>query len=258
MKWNLCLLIIVFLWYTGCSNPEVSGERNEPVSFYELRIYEAEPGKMNDLHARFRDHTLALFAEHGMTGIGYWVPVQNPESHLYFILGYPDRQAREAAWQAFRADPRWLEAREASEVRGPLVKSIRSVFLKPTDYSPPVSPAIEVPPRIFEFREYISTPGNLDRLHARFRDHTLGLFSRHGIRHFGYWSPVDSDQGAQNTLIYLMSHVSVESREASFAAFRADPDWLEARAASESEAGESLTERVDAILMQATDYSPTR
>jgi len=105
---------------------------------FELRIYHAAPGKMKALHARFRDHTNKLFKKHGMTLIGYWTPTDEKEAEkkLYYILAYPSKEAGEKSWKAFREDPDWSTAREASEKNGKLVAKVESVYLNPTDYSP--------------------------------------------------------------------------------------------------------------------------
>jgi hypothetical protein len=102
---------------------------------FEMRTYYAAPGKIEALHARFRDHTTRLFQKHGMTNVGYWVPKEKPDTIVY-ILAYKSREAREAAWKAFRDDPEWQTARKNSEVNGPLTTKIDSVFMDATDYSP--------------------------------------------------------------------------------------------------------------------------
>jgi hypothetical protein len=107
---------------------------------FEMRTYYAAPGKLEDLQARFRDHTLKLFAKHGMTNVGYWVPVdektgQPTGNTLVYILAFPSFEARTKAWDAFRADPAWTAVRDASEKNGKLLEKIDSVFLKATDYS---------------------------------------------------------------------------------------------------------------------------
>ncbi|MEX0772042.1 MAG: NIPSNAP family protein [Balneolales bacterium] len=249
---------VLLMLLTGCSQPDDEQAKADENNFYELRVYDAEPGKLDDLNARFRDHTVPLFEKHNMENIGYWIPIQNTENRLYYILAYPSREAREASWEAFHSDPDWIEAKEASEVDGSLVASVQSIYLNATDYSPEISPSIAENPRTFELRTYTATPGNLDRLHARFRDHTIDLFSKHGMEHFGYWSPVDADKGADDTLIYFITHNGPESRDASFDAFRKDPEWTAAADASEEDAGGSLTISVDPIMMVPTDYSPTQ
>ena len=84
---------------------------------FEMRTYDANPGKMKALQVRFRDHTTQLFAKHGMTIIGFWNPVdpKEAEEKLIYILAYPSREAAEKSWDAFRVDPVWQEAKAASE-----------------------------------------------------------------------------------------------------------------------------------------------
>jgi hypothetical protein len=227
---------------------------------YELRVYYASQGKLEALHARFRDHTMALFTKHGMTNVGYWTPLENPESKLYYILSYPNREARETSWKNFMADADWKAAFAASEKDGTLVAKIESTFLHTVDFSPEVAPRSAAPARTFELRTYTASTGNLSHLMKRFREHTVALFSKHGMKHFGYWE-LDKDQPAADaTLLYLLIHDSKESCAASFASFRDDPAWTAARTASEKEAGGSLTVDggVKSVLMAPTPYSPAK
>ena len=104
-----------------------------------MRTYHASPGKLNALHARFRDHTNKLFVKHGIELIGYWTPTDEPRSKdtLIYILAYADREAREKAWKDFQADPDWVKAKAESEKDGPLLaRPPESVFMSPTDFSP--------------------------------------------------------------------------------------------------------------------------
>jgi NIPSNAP len=107
---------------------------------FEMRTYYAAPGKLEDLQARFRNHTTKLFEKHGMTNIGYWVPVDGKTGEpngntLVYILAFPSLEARQKAWDGFRTDPAWTAARDESERNGKLVEKVDSVFLKATDYS---------------------------------------------------------------------------------------------------------------------------
>jgi hypothetical protein len=79
--------------------------------------------------------------------------------------------------------------------------------------------------RCYEMRTYHTPPGKLQELHARFRDHTVKLFEKHGMTNIGYWTPMDKEKGEDNTLIYLLAYPSREAREKSWKAFMADPDW---------------------------------
>lgn len=105
---------------------------------FEIRTYTTEEGKLEALHARFRDHTTKLFEKHGMTNIGYWSPKDEPlaRNTLIYVLAYPSREAAKKSWDAFRSDPAWQKAQKESEVNGKLVKKVDSVFMDPTDYSP--------------------------------------------------------------------------------------------------------------------------
>ena len=107
-------------------------------AFYEMRTYYAAPGKFDALNARFRDHTLGLFARHGMINVAYWSQPDVADGKLVYVLAYKDLAARDAAWAAFRADPDWQAAAKASEIGGKLTAKVESVYLKMTDYSPPL------------------------------------------------------------------------------------------------------------------------
>jgi NIPSNAP len=103
-------------------------------------------------------------------------------------------------------------------------------------------------------------PGNLKHLNARFRDHTVKLFKRHGIDQFGYWCPLKGQPGAGNVLIYLLTHKSPEAAKASFGEFLKDPDWKAAAQASKEAVGGPLLVKggVKSVFMKATDYSPSK
>jgi hypothetical protein len=106
--------------------------------YFEMRTYHTPAGKLDALHARFRDHTTALFKKHGIDNIGYWVPAEGQKGAgdtLVYILAYPSKAAGEASWKAFREDPEWIKAKDASEKDGKLVEKVDQLFMTPTDYS---------------------------------------------------------------------------------------------------------------------------
>lgn len=236
----------------------VAAEKDTRV--FEMRTYFAAPGKLDALHARFRDHTTRLFEKHGMTNIGYWEPIENPDNKLIFVLAYPSREAREMSWKAFGNDPDWQKAKADSEKDGELVTRIEQRFMTATDFSPEIKPSAGASKRAFELRTYTTTPGNLAALHDRFRNHTMKLFAKHGMTNLFYWQLMPDQPAAENTLIYLLAHDSADAGKASFTAFRADPDWIAARTASEQKAGGSLTvpDGVKSLYLKAAHYSPTR
>ena len=105
---------------------------------FEARIYKCNPGKLDALHARFRDHTCKLFAKHGMEVIAFWTPAEGDAASdtLIYVLAFPSVEAQKKAWDAFRADPDWIKAKADSEKDGVLVKDVQSTNMKATDYSP--------------------------------------------------------------------------------------------------------------------------
>ena len=109
--------------------------------------------------------------------------------------------------------------------------------------------------RIFELRTYHTAPGKMDALNARFRDHTNALFKKHGMEIIGFWQPADPKQ-ADKTLIYILAFPSKEAAAKSWAAFRADPDWVKVR--KESEKDGALVAKVESVYMTGTDYSPLK
>jgi hypothetical protein len=119
-----------------------SGERTvnpaPDTAVYELRIYHAAPGKLPDLLARFRDHTISLFDRHGIRSVAYWTPTDEPEKSntLIYILRHPSREAAAANWKAFQDDPHWKSVKEKSEANGKLVEKVDSTYMALTDFSP--------------------------------------------------------------------------------------------------------------------------
>ena len=139
MKRCLTLLVAAGLVYAGLNvTREAQGGKKVDNRVFELRTYYANPGKMEALHARFREHTNKLFVKHGMTLIGYWSPIDAKEAQekLIYILAYPSKEAAAASWKGFQNDPDWKTAKAKSEEQGPLVAKVVSVYMNPTDYSP--------------------------------------------------------------------------------------------------------------------------
>lgn len=107
--------------------------------------------------------------------------------------------------------------------------------------------------RVFEMRTYYTLPGRLDALNARFRDHTCGLFKKHGMDLVGFWTPRDEEKGKANTLVYLLAYPSREAAKVSWKAFHEDEEWK--KASKESEKDGKIVERVESVFLDPTDYS---
>jgi|ERR1039457_3219636 hypothetical protein len=105
---------------------------------FELRTYTCYEGKLPDLLARFRNHTMRIFEKHGMTNIAYWVPQDAPASQntLTYVIAHASREAAKRNWDEFRQDPEWQKVQKDSEANGKLVSKVESVFMDPTNFSP--------------------------------------------------------------------------------------------------------------------------
>jgi len=105
----------------------------------ELRTYYANPGKLEDIHKRFRDHTMRIFAKHGMTVVGFWGPVykkDGSDGKLVYMMSFKNREERDAKWREFATDPEWQKVSKESEANGKLLEKTESLFLYDTDYAP--------------------------------------------------------------------------------------------------------------------------
>jgi hypothetical protein len=109
--------------------------------------------------------------------------------------------------------------------------------------------------RIFEIRTYVAPAGKLEALKTRFRDHTIRLFNKHHMESVAYFTPTDGAE-KNDTLIYVLAHPSREEATRNWAAFRANPDWVKAKAESEKDG--PLTTKVTSVFVEPTDFSPIK
>lgn len=222
-------------------------------TYFEIRKYYANEGKLPDLIKRFENHTLALFEKNGMENIAYFLPVDNADNSLTYILGYPDEKSRDRMWEKFGNDPAWQKAKKESEVNGGLVKSVEQTFMK-------LAKGLNDTPEnqssgVFQLRTYTCTEGRLDNLIARFKDHTQDLFAKQGLRNYPYWVTVEKD-GSQSKLVYLLADKDQASFEKDFQNFIKDPAWVKARDASEADG--KIVEKVDAVFLKTLPFSPLK
>jgi hypothetical protein len=115
-----------------------SASAQQPGRVFELRTYTCNEGKLPDLLARFRDHTMTIFERHGMTSIAYWVPQDAPLSRntLIYVIAHASREAAKKNWAEFGKDPEWQKVQKDSEANGKIVTKVESVFMDPTAFSP--------------------------------------------------------------------------------------------------------------------------
>jgi hypothetical protein len=223
--------------------------------YYEMRIYYCHPGRLDALISRFTNHTTKIFERHGMTNVGYWIPNNNTENALYYILSYPSQVERDSSWKRFGRDPEWKEVAKKSEESGKIVAKVTSVFMQATDFSPNIKPSKAAEDRTFEMRTYTAMPDKLPNVLARFRDHTTKLFKKHGMDNIAYFTTLPKD-GSPSKLLYFLAHKSETAGKASFDAFRMDPKWLAVKEASEKDG--KIVDKVETMYMSPTNFSTIR
>jgi hypothetical protein len=262
---GITLAAAVAAMLSACAGmSSMTGQPAAPaIGLYELRIYTATPGKAAALDARFRDHTISLFQKHGMMPIGFFhvapTPGQTLDNRLFYIMGYKDRAARDTAWTAFANDPEWKKVYADSQKDGSLTTKIENIFLSPTDYSPKLNTTPSKTDRLFELRTYTVMPGRLEDLHSRFRDHTLGIFAKHGMTNMLYWRPVADQPSMTDKMVYLLAFPSQAARTAAWTAFGADPAWKKVSDDSQKTGPMLISPGgVVSVQLTPTDYSPLR
>jgi NIPSNAP len=140
-KWLLgggATIIFVAGFALGGVTERTSIAHAQSAKVYELRTYTAPEGKLGDLHARFRNHTMRIFDKHGMKSVAYFSPQDAPLSQntLIYILEHPSRDEAKKHWADFQADPEWQKVSAESQKDGRIVSKVDSVFMTTTDYSP--------------------------------------------------------------------------------------------------------------------------
>lgn len=240
---------LVFLLALSLASVAQTSNNNR---YYELRVYYCNPGRLDALIERFQNHTLKLFEKHGMENVGYWVPTNNEKNALYYILAFPDRAARDASFKSFIEDPEWKDVAAKSEVNGKIIESIVSVFMKGADVVPSINASVSSPERLFELRTYTCLPGKFPDIVNRFKNHTVKLFEKHGMQNIAYFAS-EEKEGAQSKLVYLIAHKDETAATASWAAFRADPDWIKVK--EDSEKAGKIVEKVESVYMKPLPFS---
>lgn len=221
---------------------------------YELRTYTTNEGKLENLHARFRDHTMELFEKQGMQNHVYWVPTdgERADNTLVYIISHESTEAAKKSWQGFLADPEWKTVAAESEKDGKiLAKRPDSVYMEPTDFSPQNFESAEQP-RLFELRTYTTAEGRLPALLQRFRDGELKLFEKQGMTNVAYFTPLEMP----NTLIYVVAHKDAAAMKKAWDGFRNDQEWQQLWEQSTKDG--KIVIKVDRQILRPVDYSPMK
>ncbi len=227
---------------------------------YQLRTYFTAPGKLDVLLDRFEATNLELFGRHQIELIGAWTAAdESVEPRLTYLVRFPSKEAGEAAWEAFGNDPEWQQVfGDEKDTHGTVVTKVETVYLAPTDYSP--VPLSEDSAKtiegglVYELRTYTANTGKLENLNARFRNHTLGLFAKHGMTNIVYTMPIEGENGNGETLTYLIAHKSQEAAGESWNGFINDPEWQKVFQASRAD-GTPLVSKIVRIYLKPTSFS---
>jgi len=121
----------------------------------------------------------------------------------------------------------------------------------------PVTVQAAADTHVFELRTYTAPPGKLEALKSRFRDHTITIFNKHGMKSIGYWVPQDGPEH-ENTLIYILQHDSREAAKKNWSEFGADPEWVKAKGDSEKDGPLTVPGTTKSVFMDPIDYSPIK
>jgi len=226
---------------------------------YELRIYHASEGRFQHLIKRFREHTDRIFKKHGLKALGYWIPTEGSAKKrrkFVYLLEHPSRYEAYRNWTNFFNDKEWEKVMDKPEFQGLLSEKPTHFFLTPNDYSARARNEITKPGGIFELRTYVVNEGKLTGLNTRFREHTTNLFSKHGIKNLGYWTPFDQPD-REDTLIYLIHHANRKQADLNWKAFGQDPKWKKIARESQVD-GKLLAQPPERLYLKALDFSPLR
>lgn len=247
----LSFSILIALAITGKTYAQEAQGFNS--KYFEIRKYYAHEGKLDELIARFENHTTAIFERMGMENIAYFLPTVNEDNSLTYILGYPDKPSRDRMWEKFVNDPTWQEAYRKSTENGALVKTIDETFMV-------LAPGLNelpkaLPSSVIQMRTYTCFDDKLFDLQRRFKDHTQALFEKQDFRNYLYWV-TEEEAGEQAKLVYLLGHRDQGTFDFAFQNFIKDPEWIKAKDASEVNG--KLVEKVDAVMFKTLPFSPLK
>lgn len=232
---------------------------------YEMRFYTTNPGKLPDLHARFRDHTLKLFEKHGIENIIYWNVSESPkgsdedkENLMIYIIAHKNEAAKDASWAAFRSDPEWQAAAKKSEENGKiLAKAPRAIFMRETDFSPPDEPAssdAKAPARLWELRQYNDGAERVPHTVDRFGSGEKEIFTKNGMQTVKFWTATDN-----SAFIYLLAHKDKAASDASWKGFRAEfPEFMKKYQEAHPNLPKGRGNGNEVRFLIPTDYSPRK
>jgi hypothetical protein len=255
-----------FTFMIGLVSAPRADEPKAPSKLYELRFYKANPGKLEALHTRFRDHTLKLFEKHGMENIIYWNVIEGTKQDgedalnmMIYVIAHKDEAAREASWKAFMDDPEWKEVYAKSEEGGKiLAEAPKSILMRDVDFSPAddVFTTDASESRIYELRQYNDGAARVPFTVDRFGSGEVELFTQAGMQTLKFWRASDD-----SAFIYLLGHKDREAAKSSWGSFMTSfKPFMDKYLAGGKAPKDDLPKGsgIEARYLKTTDYSPKK
>ena len=206
---------------------------------YEFRTYTLQPRTQPEFLKRWTD-ALPKRLEYSRLA-AFWMTEIGPLNQVIHVWEYKDVQERG------RIREEVVKAGIWPPKTSDMITDMKSEIMIPQPFSPLLTPSNHGP--YFEMRTYTVQEGSsIELLHARFREHTSSLFKKHGMQIVGYWQPVSKP----NVLVYMLAYKDNAARDASWAAFNTDPEWVKVRTEM------NVRVQVESVFMGATDYSPIK
>jgi len=182
---------------------------------YELRTYFAAPGKLDDLHNRFKNHLLGFHEKYGITNLGYWVPVDNPKRMIVALVSYPSMAARERSWTQLSGDREWIQARRESEVNGRILDAVREEILT-ADAATDVTTLTPSESRGYEIRRFTAQSGQVEAVKARVREQLADEYGKSNAT-VRFFTPTGDGNRTATTLIALIVRPVTQADDAEMA-----------------------------------------
>jgi hypothetical protein len=101
---------------------------------------------------------------------------------------------------------------------------------------------------IHELRQYVPAPGKGEALSRRFRDSTLALFRKLDFKVVDFWETTDGS----GEIWYVMEWPSEAAMKAAWDDFRANPEWVAAKKATEADG--PLVQKIQSYPLRRPAY----
>lgn len=219
---------------------------------YEMRYYFVARGRMDDNHARQRDHLPALFDMHGIRVVGRWTALAGLRLPTFvYITEWRDFSEREAAWASFYADPEWADIRARTNAGAEMITGMDVLFLRPNSVSKPQhtdAPAGAVQQLLLQ----PTLIGRTSDVSAFLQTQYLPLIAQGGGQLIGLWDVLSG--ATMPTLAILVSWPDARSWHLAWGAIENDSGMNAAFSQQFERFGGPLLGPSESILLEPASY----